>query len=321
MAGRFVQESFLKTKGYLLNMKKREGILAFIFIFLVLVILRFVGPFQPFFNWTHNTTRTANAVLIVSFAFILARMSHVFIKDLTVRKLAHYVVFIGAAVTIFFAYQDKLIAVGISLGILAVAFTFIFQSPLLSLVGWIYLTIGKVYSEGDRIRLNNFKGDVVSINPMRTKIKEVSGEYLANDTPSGRLVTFPNSMLLTEPVFNYTKYFPYIWVDLPFHLTYETDFDFVRKVIEKIVQKHLKPIKGDMRKKYESMLKKLEIADTGFKALYFNMVPYQSWIEFRVSVPVLPKKQAIVLSDILEEILKEFNKHPNKVKFPKGRAR
>jgi small-conductance mechanosensitive channel len=115
------------------------------------------------------------------------------VEDKTIRKIIHYLIFAGAAITIFFIFQENLVAVSISLGIIAVAFTLIFQSPILNSVGWVYVTLGRVYSEGDRIRVGNYKGDVVDIYPMRTKIFEIGGEFTAGDLPRGRIITLPNS--------------------------------------------------------------------------------------------------------------------------------
>jgi small-conductance mechanosensitive channel len=303
-------------------MKKRKDKLAiYIFLFIVLIILRLFGPTQPFFNWTLTTTHYAHSIIAIAAAFIVIQILNIIIKDVAIRKIARYIIYMGAAAIVFFIFQDMLIAVGISLGIIAVVLTFIFQTPILSFVGWIYLTIGQIYKEGDRIRISNIKGDIISVNPIRTKVMEVGGEYVQADLPSGKLVTFPNSMLLSEPVSNYSKYFPYIWVDIPFHLTYETDFGLVMKLTEEIIKKHTKAKKKKMQESYEKLLRIFEITEKEFKLINFNLTSFQSWIEFRVTFPVDPKEQSTITTNVTQEALKMFRKHPNKVRFPRGRAR
>jgi small-conductance mechanosensitive channel len=157
-----------------------------------------VGLLQEFFNWTVTITHLVNSVFVVIGGLILGYIASRIVEDATIRKIIYYLIFVGAAIIIFFIFQENLVAVGISLGIIAVAFTLIFQSPILNLVGWVYITLGRVYREGDRIRVGNFKGDVVDINPMRTKIFEIGGEFTASDLPSGRIITLPNSLLLTN---------------------------------------------------------------------------------------------------------------------------
>jgi len=188
---------------------KKVFLSALIFFILTLVILQILGSIQQFFNLTGTITHIVNSVFVIAVGLVLIYITGRIFKDTVIRKIVHYAIFAGVAVIIFFIFQENLVAVGISLGIIAVAFTFIFQSPILNLVGWVYITIGSVYKEGDRVRVGNFKGDVVDINPMRTKIFEIGGEYTASDLPSGRIVTLPNSLLLSEPVSNFTKDVPY----------------------------------------------------------------------------------------------------------------
>ena len=290
-------------------------------LILSLILLQAVGLLQQVFDWAITVTHLVNSIFVVVIGIVLGYITTKLIKDSTIRKIIHYMIFAGAALTIFFIFQENLVAVGISLGIIAVAFTLIFQSPILNLVGWVYITLGRVYREGDRIRVGAFKGDVVDINPMRTKIFEIGGEFTTSDLPSGRVITLPNSLLLSEPVSNFTKDVPYVWVDIPFDLTYETDFEFVKEEVGKIIRKRLEDQLETIRDKYEKAVKTYHIKGEPFIDVSFNLTPAGSWIEFRVTFPVDPKEQHLVTTEITEQILKMFNQYPDKVKFPMGRNR
>jgi len=300
--------------------KEDSRIISYIFIFAVLLIIRIVGPRYTIIPWNQTATHLSHSLLLIVVVLIISNIISLFVDDLLVKKIANYLLFIGSAIAIFFIFQDKLIAASISLGIVAAAFTFIFQTPILSLVGWIYLNTGKIYVSGDRIRLGNVKGDVIDINPLRTKLFEVGGEYVQADLPSGRIVTFPNSMLLTDEIINYTKYFPYIFVDIPFHLTYETDFNFVFKMVQNIINKNISKNKKDMETSFNRLSRRFR-AKADFEPIKFNINPAWTWIEFRVTFPVDPSEQSDVLTKVTKEILDEFKKHPGKVKFPRGRTR
>ncbi|MBW2973892.1 mechanosensitive ion channel family protein [Candidatus Woesearchaeota archaeon] len=301
--------------------KEGNWLLIYIFLICVVLILRIVGPMQSFFLWTPIAGHIFHSLLAILIALALTKIAAMFLKNATLIKIANYIIFLGTAIAIFFIFQDKLITASISLGIIAAALAFIFQTPILNLMGWFYINAGKVYKEGDRIRINEFKGDVLDINPLRTKVREVGGEYIAADLPSGRLVSFPNSLLLTAPLSNYSKYFPYIWTDIAFQLTYDTDFGFVMKNIEKIVSKNLKKYKDDMQTRYEVMLHFFDIKKEEFNMINFNLNAVQSWLELRVTFPVQPKEMSGVTTKITEEIIEFFRKHPKKASFPIGRAR
>lgn len=302
-------------------MKKEDGkIITYIFLFVVVLIIRIVGPMYTVFPWSKIATHISHSLLLILVVLIVSNIISIFVQDLLIRKIANYLLFIGAAIAIFFIFQDKLIAASVSLGIVAAAFTFIFQTPILSLVGWIYLNTGKIYIEGDRIRLGNIKGDVIDVNPLRTKLLEIGGEYVQADLPSGRIATFPNSMLLTDEIINYSKYFPYIFADVPFHLTYETDFNFVFKTVGDVIRKNMKKERENMEKSFNRLKRRFGIKEE-FEPIKFNITPSWTWIEFRVTFPLNPKEQSNVLTKVTKDILEEFQKHPGKVKFPRGRAR
>ena len=299
----------------------KRTVLSLIIFSFILALFQIVGLLEYVFDWAITVSNLINSVIVVIVGLFLIYLSKRIFKDLTLRKIVNYMIFIGAAITIFFIFQENLVAVGISLGIIAVAFTLIFQSPILNLVGWIYITMGRVYSEGDRIRVGNYKGDVVDINPMRTKIFEIGGEFTTSDLPSGRIITLPNSLLLSEPVSNFTKDVPYVWVDIPFDLTYETDFEFVKTEIGKIIRNRLEDQLETIQDKYEKAVKTYHIKEEPFIDVSFNLTPRGSWIEFRVTFPVDPKEQHIITTEITEKIIEMFNKYPDKVRFPIGRSR
>jgi len=300
-------------------MEKKGVLTTLVALFISLFILRAFGPTQPWFEWTVTTTRWANALLFISLCFIIYHLFST-IQDDRIRSIIQNIFIVISTIMLFFVYQNQLTTVFIGLGILAAAGTLIFQAPLLSIVAWIYLTTTNVYRKGDRIRVGDVKGEVLSINPMRTEILEIGGEYVANDLTSGRVNTFPNSLILSQTVSNYTTEYPYLWVDIPFQLTYETDFDFVKKTMEQIARKHIKTYLADMEQQYKRFMRQHKTKGE-FKPIAFNINPIQSWIEIRITIPLPPKKQTDLTTAITEDLLKAFNKNPNKVRFPKGRNR
>ena len=120
---------------------KKVFLSTLIFFVLTLVFLQILGSIQQFFNLTGMITHIVNSVFVIAVGLVLIYITGRIFKDTVIRKIVHYTIFAGVAVIIFFIFQENLVAVGISLGIIAVAFTFIFQSPILNLVGWVYITI------------------------------------------------------------------------------------------------------------------------------------------------------------------------------------
>ena len=299
-------------------MEKKYGwLIGGILLFTVTLILRLIGPSQPYFDWSPFVEHFFEMVMVLIAAGILIKLMSRYIKTKNVRRVIIYIIIVGALLLGASISQGQILAALSKAGIVAAVLIFVFQTPLLNIVAWIYLATSQIYRAGDRIQIAGYKGDVVNITPMHTRIREIGGDYLHSDHFSGRLVTFPNAIVLTEPVSNYTKHFPYIWIDLNFQLTYPTNLKWVTKTIKEIVEKNLKPYETDLNKYLKEYVEEFELPEDT-SAVEFYLEPEASWIEMRVAFPVPPKQQATVKSAIAEDIIKAFKKNPKKAGFPKG---
>jgi small-conductance mechanosensitive channel len=66
------------------------------------------------------------------------------------------------------------------------------------------------------------------------------GKYLSTDHPSGRIIKFPKSKVLSVMVFNYSwPLFPYIWNEIKFYIAYNTDLEFVSRTMQKITEEEI----------------------------------------------------------------------------------
>jgi small-conductance mechanosensitive channel len=61
--------------------------------------------------------------------------------------------------------------------------------------GSFYIFAFRVYQPGDRIEINNIRGDVIDINSMYTTNMEM-GEWVSSDNYSGRIVKISNAFVL-----------------------------------------------------------------------------------------------------------------------------
>ena len=128
----------------------------------------------------------------------------------------------------------------VSLGVLSLVLGFALQTPITSLIGWVYLLIRQPYRVGDRIEIGNAKGDVIDVSYLDTTLWEFGGPYLSTQHPSGRIIKFPNSLVLNQTVYNYSwPLFPYIWNEIKFQVAYESDLDFITSTMQQVVEEEL----------------------------------------------------------------------------------
>jgi len=111
----------------------------------------------------------------------------------------------AAAVVLVFGitviWAEELRTFAISLMAVAVAVTIATKELLLGLSGALMRTSSRAFSIGDRIQVGNFRGDVIDIGALSTKLLEID-ELTKRRT--GRSVTLPNAMFLSEATVNET---------------------------------------------------------------------------------------------------------------------
>ena len=226
-------------------------------------------------------------------------------------------------VAVSMAYENWYTA-AVSLGLISLLLGFALQAPISSLIAWLYIVVRTPYHVGDRIQIESFKGDVVEISYLDTTLWEFGGDYLTSDLPSGRLIRFPNSLVLQYAVFNYSwKKFPFIWNEIPFHVAYESDLDYVTKVLRDVTREVLGPEMAERVRELKALIEKtpvdeLEIREYPYVVIRTNV---NTWVEVNVTYLVHPKKAHSIRTEILKRSVKELLKEPDKVMFPKSNAR
>jgi small-conductance mechanosensitive channel len=212
----------------------------------------------------------------------------------------------------------------VSLGLASLILGFALQTPITSLLAWVYILIRRPYRVGDRIRIDQSTGDVIDVSYLDTTLWEFGGEYLSTDHPSGRLIKFPNSTVLTTPVYNYSwPLFPYIWNEVKLHVAYESDLDWVAKVMKEVAEAEL----GDqMRRRvdtYRELLAKTPVDHLEVRehpAVLFR-VGDNTWLEAILRYLVDPKQAGRVKTRLIQQLLARLKAEPERVMFPKSNLR
>lgn len=122
-----------------------------------------------------------------------------------------------------------------ALGLIGAGLAFALQRVITAIAGYFVILRGKTFNVGDRIVMGGVRGDVIALTFMQTKIMEMGQPPpMQENRPSvwvksrqftGRIVTVTNDKIFSEPVFNYSDQFPYVWeeVSLSIHFTDDRD--------------------------------------------------------------------------------------------------
>ncbi|HEX8246337.1 MAG TPA: mechanosensitive ion channel family protein [Longimicrobium sp.] len=133
-------------------------------------------------------------------------------------------------------------------GLLTAGLAVALQRVITAVAGYFVILTSKVFSVGDRIVLGGVRGDVIALGYTRTKIMEM-GEPppVQEDEPAvwvsarqytGRIVTVTNDKVFDEPVFNYTREFPYIWEEMHVPVRYQDDWDAAERILLDAARRH-----------------------------------------------------------------------------------
>jgi small-conductance mechanosensitive channel len=238
-----------------------------------------------------------------------------------VSRLAVWLFTVFFILTILF--QNWYTAV-LSLGLISLILGFALQTPITSLIGWIYILLREPYRVGDRIRIGMVTGDVIDVSYLDTTLWEFGGEYLSTEHPSGRVIKLPNSSVLNTPVYNYTwPLFPYIWNEIKFHVAYNSDLEFVATTMREVAEKEV----GEAMMKQVQVFREL-LAQTPVNQLEVQERPVvmfrvseNTWLEAIVRYLVHPKEAGRVKTRLIKDLLVALNAAPDRVLFPRGNLR
>jgi len=226
---------------------------------------------------------------------------------------------IGAATvsTLFSNWTTTLV----SLGLISLVLGLALQAPLTNLFSWLYILIRAPYRVGDRIKIGGAGGDVINVGFLDTTLWEFGGQYLSTDHPSGRIIKFPNSLVLSSPVYNYSwPLFPYLWNEIKFYIAYQSDLEFVAQVMGDVARAAIGEEMREHVATYRMLLAKTpvdEIEVTEEPRVFFRASD-SGHIEAIVRYLVPPRQAGRIQTALIKTMLQRLNAQPDKVLFPKG---
>ena len=133
------------------------------------------------------------------------------------------------------------------IGIFSAGLAFALQRVVTALAGYVVIMRGNTFTVGDRITMGGVRGDVIALTFTQTKIMEMGqppavqaadpAMWVRSRQFTGRIVTVTNDKVFDEPVYNYTREFPFIWEEMTIPIPYRAD----RKRAEEILLDFRRP--------------------------------------------------------------------------------
>ena len=278
-------------------------------------------------------SRALSGAIGIVFALLVFRAVRVYlvrpITNPAARYNLHRVVKLLAGVTVAFIVLTVLFAnwytAVVSFGLISLILGFALQTPITSFIGWIYILVKAPYKVGDRVKIGDATGDVISVGYLDTTLWEFGGELLSTaNHPSGRIIKFPNSKVLDSVVHNYSwSLFPYVWNDIKFQIAYQSDLEFVSTVMREEAEKEVGKAMMERISVYRELLAQTPVDQIEVKErpVVVFRIAENTWVEAIVRYLVEPRLSGTVKSRLIKRMLERLNAEPEKVMFPRADMR
>ena len=256
-----------------------------------------------------------SSVIIIIFFFLLKFVFHKIIQKNLVDAKAKYnwrkvSTYFLVFITIFIVgriWTQGIQSVATFLGLLTAGVAIALKDVIANLAGWIFVISRRPFEVGDRIQIGDNAGDVIDLSLFQFSILEI-GNWAGSDQSTGRIIHIPNGKVFTSSLANYDKGFKYIWNEIPIVITFESDWQKAKKILQDICSKRPE----NLSKKVESQIKK---AAQKFMIIYKNLTPivYTNVIDYGVQLTIRylceTRKRRDSQQEIWEDVLSEFAKH------------
>lgn len=203
-------------------------------------------------------------------------------------SLATTIVILVGVVSIWFNNPTQL---GTAFGFVTAGLAFALQKVVTAIAAYFVILRGKTFNVGDRIQMASVRGDVIALGFIQTTIMEMGespgeqadppGMWVRARQYTGRIVTITNDKIFEEPVYNYSREFPFIWEEMQIPISYKDNRVRAEQIILDATTKHTvaiaelsEEIVRDLEKRY--FMRRSEMKPRVFWRLTDN------WVEMSV---------------------------------------
>lgn len=196
---------------------------------------------------------------------------------------------------------------GAFLGLFTAGLAIALKDPLTNLAGWLFILFRKPFVVGDRVQIGEHAGDIIDIRLFQFTILEI-GNWVDADQSTGRIIHLPNGKVFQQSQANYSTGFEYIWNEIQVNITFESNWQLAKKILQEIIDKRAEHLSKEAEKEIFE-------ASKNFMIYYKHLTPivYTKVQEFGVRMTIRylcnPRKRRGTENEIWEDILMQFGKN------------
>ena len=227
-------------------------------------------------------------------------------KEYIINQAVQIILNILEVVFLLVIWNEYIQSLMTLISVTSAAMTIALRELILNFFCGIYIKMKKPFQVEDRIEVKGIKGDVMNISSLNFEVLEISTKEERGQS-TGVIVTFPNSIVFSEPVRNLNKGFKYIWDELTVKVPMDCDLVKNKQELYKIVN-NIEIIKN-IPKKMKAQINDINTTNR----VYFNKYDptiytkiVDNHIELTIRYLMHPKKGRFVESVIWNKILEGY---------------
>ena len=233
-----------------------------------------------------------------------------------IRQGASITAALVAVIAVLSIWFDDPARLTTGLGLFSAGLAFALQRVVTALAGYVVIMRGNTFTVGDRITMGGVRGDVIALTFTQTKIMEMGqppavqgadpAMWVRSRQFTGRIVTVTNDKVFDEPVYNYTREFPFIWEEMAFPIPYRADRARAEAILLECVAEHVaridqasQPVQAAMERRYFIDLDDLT------PRVFYRMT--DNWLELSVRFVAAAHGVRDIKDRIARSVLEKFD--------------
>jgi small-conductance mechanosensitive channel len=193
------------------------------------------------------------------------------------------------------------------LGLVSAGLAVALKEPLVNLAGWAFILWRRPFEVGDRIQIGEHAGDVIDLRIFQFSLLEI-GNWVAADQSTGRVVHIPNGKVFSDVLANYSKGFEFIWNEIPVLVTFESDWERAKALLQEIGNRHAAHLSQAAEERVRRAATRFMIVPSALTPLVYTQVE-ASGVLLTVRYLCEPRERRASAQAMWEDILRVFAEH------------
>lgn len=213
-----------------------------------------------------------------------------------VRNLSLFTLFFGLAIL----WSSEIQTAALSLVAIAAALAISLKEVISNIMGGFLRATTRPFNIGDRIEMGSIRGDVIDSDLFNTTVLEIGPGHLTHQY-TGRSVTIPNSLFLTQPVINETFMDDYVLHVFAIPLPRESDWSGAEEKMLAIATAECAPYKEEAQKYMRSLGKREGIKSFSVEPLVYLHFPDEKTTSVVLRIPAPAARKGRIEQSIIRK--------------------